>query len=314
MPDAGPATLPCGPASTFKLLKKQYSNYVGFHLIYKKCVIFVGESPHECQRATHYKILTHMNRPAKEHTDDYFKNRRTIRRYTDAPVSPALINEMIEKACHAPTTGNMQLYSIVITRDTEEKQRLAPLHFGQPQVESAAVVLTFCADFHRMSRWCEERSAEPCYDNMQSFVAAAIDTIAVAQQFNTLAEQAGLGVCWLGTTTYNAPQIAEALQLPDLVVPMITLTVGYPAEEGADVGRLPVEAVIHHGKYQDYTPQRINTLFAEKEARDDSKRFVEENGKDTLAQVFTDVRYPRSNNEHFSVVFNDFLKKARFNN
>ncbi len=147
---------------------------------------------------------------------------------------------------------------------------------------------------------------------MQSFIAAAIDTIAFAQQFNTVAELAGLGVCWLGTTTYNAPQIAQLLELPELVVPMITLTVGYPAEEGTDVGRLPVEAIVHKEKYEPWTNDRISNMYSEKEAREDSQKFVSENGKKTLAQVFTDIRYPRANNEHFSEIFADFLKQSRF--
>ena len=191
-----------------------------------------------------------------EETDNYWENRRTIRRYADRDVPSELLDGLLLKASHAPTTGNMQLYSVIVTRDEDARQKLAPLHFNQPQVVSAPVVLTFCADFHRMSRWCEERAAEPCYDNLQSFVAAFIDTVAFAQQFNTLAELSGLGCCWLGTTTYNARQIAEVLELPELVVPVITLTVGYPAEDGVDVGRLPLEAVVHNGKYSDYTCER----------------------------------------------------------
>ncbi|MDE5626111.1 MAG: nitroreductase family protein, partial [Muribaculaceae bacterium] len=151
-----------------------------------------------------------------------------------------------------------------------------------------------------------------CYDNLQSFMAAMIDAIAFAQQFNTLAEQAGLGVCWLGTTTYNAREIADALERPRLVVPVITLTVGYPGEEGVDVGRLPVEAIIHEGKYHPYTAEGIDALYGEKESRDDSRRFVEENGKQTLAQVFTDIRYPRVNNELFSGKFLEFLAESGF--
>lgn len=247
-----------------------------------------------------------------EITDSYWENRRTIRRYADREVSQSLIDDLLLKASHAPTTGNMQLYSVIVTRDEDGRRALAPLHFNQPQVMSAQVVLTFCADFNRMSRWCEARGAEPCYDNFQSFMAAMLDTVAFAQQFNTLAEASGLGCCWLGTTTYNAPQIAELLGLPSLVVPVITLTVGYPAEEGVETGRLPLEAILHHGKYTDYTPERIDVLYAEKESREDSRRFVEENGKQTLAQVFTDVRYPRGNNEHFSDIFRGFLDTARF--
>lgn len=242
----------------------------------------------------------------------YFYNRKTIRKYSDREVPEALINKMLDMAAHAPTTGNMQLYSVIVSRSQEMRQALSPLHFGQPQIINAPVVLTFCADFNRFSKWCEVSDAEPCYDNMQSFMAAALDTIAFAQQFNTIAELHGLGVCWLGTTTYTAPQIAKLLELPSLVVPLITLTVGYPNEEGIDVGRLPLDAVIHLEKYTDHTPTRIKELYAEKESREDSHQFVAENGKTTLAQVFTDVRYPRSNNETFSKVLIEYLKQTGF--
>ena len=244
--------------------------------------------------------------------ENYWVGRRTIRSYSPREVSMSLIDDLLLKASHAPTTGNMQLYSVVVTTDIENKRALATCHFNQPQVMSAPVLLTFCADFNRFSRWCEERDAEPCYDNFQSFVAAFIDTIAFAQQFNTLAELSGLGCCWLGTTTYNAFQISDVLGLPSLVVPVITLTVGYPAESGVDVGRLPLGAIVHHEKYQDYSASRINDLYAEKESRDDSRQFVAENNKQTLAQVFTDVRYPRKNNELFSDVFLRYLHQADF--
>lgn len=245
-------------------------------------------------------------------TEEYFKNRRTIRKYLDKDVPQSLINELLLKASHAPTTGNMQLYSVVETRDADARRRLAPMHFNQPQVTDAPVVLTFCADCNRFTCWCKASCADAGYDNFQSFMAAALDTIAFAQQFNTLAELAGLGVCWLGTTTYNAQEIARELKLPELVVPMITLTVGYPAEEGTETGRLPLEALMHEGKYHDYSDDRIRSLYHEKEERADSKQFIKENQKETLAQVFTDIRYPRSNNEAFSVKFIDFLKNSGF--
>ena len=243
---------------------------------------------------------------------DYFPNRRTIRRYSDSPLPPGLLERLLLEASHAPTTGNMQLYSVIVSSTAEEKRRLAPFHFSQPQVESAAAVLTFCADFNRFSRWCEQRQASPCYDNLQSFMAATLDTIAFAQQFNTLAELEGLGVCWLGTTTYNAAEIAGELSLPRLTVPLITLTVGYPAEEGSDVGRLPLDAIMHNGRYTDYSDTDIDRLYKEKEERSDSRQFVAENSKQTLAQVFTDIRYPRANNELFSDKFLGFLRSTGF--
>lgn len=243
---------------------------------------------------------------------EYFVNRRTVRRYSDRPVTDALLNELIEAASHAPTTGNMQLYSVIVTRSEEGKRALAPTHFNQPSVMGASVVLTFCADFNRFVKWCECREAEPGYDNFQSFMTAVLDTTIFAQQFCTIAEMNGLGCCYLGTTTYNAPQIAEILGLPSRVVPVTTLTVGYPEGETEVSDRLPVDAIIHNERYVDYSPERIDAIYADKEAREDSRRFVEENGKKTLAQVFTDVRYTREANETFSKIYRDFIASQKF--
>ena len=240
------------------------------------------------------------------------KERRTIRKYLNKDIDEQLLNELLETAFRAPTTQNMQVYSVVITREQENKEKLAPAHFNQPTVTSAPVVLTFCADFNRFIKWCEQNHAEPGYDNFQSFVTAAIDALLVAQQFCTVAEISGLGCCYLGTTTYNAPQIAEILRLPKFVIPITTLTVGYPADIPAQIERLPIEAILHHDAYQDYTPKAIHRLYFEKENLAENKKYIEENHKENLAQVFTDVRSPRKDNELFSKTFLDFIVKQGF--
>lgn len=241
---------------------------------------------------------------------DFFANRRTIRQYTSQNVSDEMLNQLLLEASHAPTTGNMQLYSVIVTRSEEMKKQLAPCHFNQPQATGCSVLLTFCADFNRFTKWCEQRGAKPGYDNLQSLVTAAIDTVAFAQQFVTAAEMKGLGCCYLGTTTYNAPDIAKILGLPTRVVPLVTISVGYPADNGREDGRLPLQAIIHSERYHDYSPSDIDNLYAEKEALEDSKQYVAENGKQTLAQVFTDVRYTREANEHFSDVLKNYLIEA----
>lgn len=243
---------------------------------------------------------------------DYFTLRRTIRKYSDKPLSDNELSQMIEAASHAPTTGNMQLYSVIVTRSKEGKEALAPCHFNQPQTTGCSVLLTFCADFNRFVRWCEASEAKPGYDNFQSFMTAVIDTAIFAQQFCTIAEMNGLGVCYLGTTTYTAPEIAKILNLPARVVPLITLSVGYPAEDAEVSDRLPVSAIMHTETYSDYSEESIKEIYAEKEARDDSKRFVAENGKQSLAQVFTDVRYTKENNDVFSRLYLDFIVNQGF--
>ena len=206
----------------------------------------------------------------------------------------------------------MQLYSVIVSRTARERKALAPAHFNQPSVEGCQAVLTFCADFNRFNHWCRVSGAEPGYDNFQAFMWAVIDTTIFAQQFCTIAEMNGLGTCYLGTTTYNAPQIAELLRLPKGVVPVATLTVGYPEGETSVSDRIGVDAIMHSGHYHDYTDDDIRRIYAPKESMPESRRFVEENGKQSLAQVFTDVRYTRKDNEYFSQVYADFIRKQGF--
>ena len=243
---------------------------------------------------------------------NFLKNRRTIRKYSDKDIPDSLLNELLEAAFRVSTTGNMQVYSVVVTRDAENKKKLAPAHFNQPTVTGAPVVLTFCADFNRFVKWCELRNAMPGYDNFQSFFTAAIDALLAAQQFCTAAEAKGLGICYLGTTTYNPDQIIKALNLPRLVIPITTITVGYPESMPEQPERLPLDAIVHHESYKDYSADDIDRLYASKENLPANKHFVVENGKETLAQVFTDIRYPKANNEHFSEILLRVIKEQGF--
>lgn len=105
------------------------------------------------------------------------KNRRTIRKYTTQDIPDALLNELLEVAARASNTGNMQLYSVVITRDKANKEKLAPAHFNQPMITAAPVVLTFCADANRFVKWAELRDAVAGFDNFQTFIASTIDAM-----------------------------------------------------------------------------------------------------------------------------------------
>ncbi|MCC8095341.1 MAG: nitroreductase family protein [Tannerellaceae bacterium] len=239
-------------------------------------------------------------------------SRRTIRQYTDQDIPDSLLHELLEIATRASNTGNMQLYSVVITREQEKKEQLAPAHFNQPMTTQAPVVLTFCADANRFVQWAEQRKAAPGFDNFQTFIAAMIDSMLFAQTFCVAAEEKGLGICYLGTTTYNADKIIETLQLPSLVVPITTITVGYPACQPEQVERLPLQAIIHPETYQDYTESSITELYKAKEELEANIQYVKENKKETLAQIFTDIRYTKKNNEYFSDVFIEVLKKQGF--
>ena len=240
------------------------------------------------------------------------RTRRTIRKYSEKQVSDELLKNILEMGCRASTTGNMQVYSIIVTRSEEVKKELLSCHFNQKMVIEAPVVMTFCADFNRFSKWCVLRNADPGYENFISFTTAAIDAIIVCQTVCIAAEAMGLGICYLGTTTYMAHRIIEVLKLPRGVVPLTTISMGWPSDIPEQVDRLPLEAVVHQERYNDYSHPDIDRFYSEKESRPDSRQFIKENNKETLAQVFTDVRYKKEDNVYFSGLLLQVLKDQGF--
>jgi FMN reductase [NAD(P)H] len=238
--------------------------------------------------------------------------RRTIRKYADKDIDEQLLNRLMQEASRTQTMGNLQLYSVVVTRSSEIKQLLAPAHFSQPMVTEAPVVLTICADFNRTSFWAKCRNAVPGYDNFLSFINAATDALLYTQTLCNLLDEEGLGYCYLGTTVYQPQQIIDVLHLPQLVFPVATLTVGWPAEEPALSDRLPLESFVHSERYNDYMGKDIDTYYYEKEHLPENQHFVRINHKETLAQVFTDIRYTRKDNEAMSRTLIETLVRQGF--
>ncbi len=222
------------------------------------------------------------------------------------------MNRLLEEASHTQTMGNLQLYSVVVTRDEAMKQLLAPAHFCQPMVTGAPVVLTFCADFRRTTDWALCRQGHPGYGNLLSYQNAATDALLFCQRFCDLAEAEGLGLCFLGTTVYCPQLIIDTLRLPQLVFPVATITLGWPAEKPVQSDRLSTEAFVHRETYQPYTPERIDALYAYKESLPENRNFVEINNKETLAQVFTDIRYTEEANETMSITLEDAIRRQGF--
>ena len=243
---------------------------------------------------------------------DTILNHRTIRKYSSKEINDTLLNKILNAGTRASTTGNMQVYSIIVTRDENKKAELAPCHFNQPMIKQAPVVLTLCADYNRFNLWCKENNAEPGYDNFLSFFNGVIDSMLVAQNISIAAEDEGLGICYLGTTIYTAKKIIEILELPKGVVPITTITLGYPDESPKLTDRLPLEAVVHNETYKNYTGEDINNLYREKENLEENINFVKENNKETLAQIFTDIRYKKGDNETFSKAFLEVIKEQGF--
>lgn len=240
---------------------------------------------------------------------------RSIRKFRSTAIPEEMLHEILEAATRASTCGNMQLYSLVVTRDAALREKLAPCHFNQPMVAQAPCVVTVCADVHRFTMWCEQRNANPAYDNFAWFLNASTDALLAAQNLCIEAENNGLGICYLGTTIYTAGEIARILELPKGVIPLTTITMGYPDESPKLTDRLPLEAVVHYEKYTDYTAAEIDELWAEREESAFTKQLLVENGLPNLAQIFTQRRYVQADNLAISTSYFNLLKeKGFFNN
>lgn len=237
---------------------------------------------------------------------------RSIRNYKSDPIPKPLLDEILKAGSRASTTGNMQVYSIIVTADESIREKLWEVHFKQNMVKQAPVTLTFCADFNRFNIWCRQRKAEPGYDNFLSFITAFIDALLAAQNCALAAEAAGLGICYLGTTTYNADKIIDILQLPEFVVPATTLVIGYPADDPGLTDRLPMEAVVHQERYHNFSAADIDNLYLEKESLEQTASLLEINKLETLAQIFTQKRYTKKDNEFFSEKFLAVVEKQGF--
>ena len=243
---------------------------------------------------------------------DQIAAHRSIRKYLSKPVSDDIIRQILEAGICASNTGNMQVYSIIVTKDEALKKQLWEVHFKQGLVLQAPVLITFCADVNRFNKWCKARDAEPAYNNLLWLCNAGVDAVLASQNVALAAESFGLGICYLGTTTYNADRIIDILRLPEGVIPVTTLTVGYPDEQPSLTGRLPLEAVVHNETYNDYTTEAINRLYADLEASEQTKKLLEINKKETLAQVFTENRYNKKDNENASEAYRNAIKRQGF--
>jgi len=239
---------------------------------------------------------------------------RSIRKFKNINIDDKILKSILDAGIRASTTGNMQVYSIIVTKDEKIKTKLWECHFKQDMVLQAPMIITFCADFNRFNKWCEYSNAIPGYDNFLSFYTASIDALLVSQNVALAAEEQNLGICYLGTTTYMAKKIIDVLKLPKHVVPVTSIVIGYPDENPGLTDRLPLESVIHYDTYKDYSKEDISKFYKEKESLPENIEFIKINNTETLAQVFTEKRYSKKDNIEFSKQFLEAIKNQEFMN
>lgn len=242
---------------------------------------------------------------------------RSIRNYKAQAVSEQDLKCILDAATKASTSGNMQAYSIIVTKDSAMKERMYQAHFQQEVYKQAPVFLTFCADFHRMRRWIKLRDAKNNFNNFMSFMIASIDATLASQNAAIAAESLGLGICYLGTTFASADQIGAILELPENVVPIVGFTLGHPDESPDLRERLPIEAIVHQEKYQHYKDETILSFYQRKEQTGMQRyesllKAMDITDIENLAQVYTQLKYTEESHVQYSESVLNYLEKQNF--
>lgn len=239
---------------------------------------------------------------------DTMLQHRSVRQFTPEAVSDELLSGIIDCGLRASNTGNMQLYSVIATTQEPLRSELCKLHFGQ--CSTAPLWLTICTDVARYHQYCRVNQCDEPYGNLLWFISALVDASLCAQNICVAAETKGLGFCYLGTVNYNTRQIADLLQCPKGVVPVIAIAMGYPAEEPRLSERLGQDAVLHKETYHVPTDAELTESHRVRDEHPFNRQMVADNGTRNYCEIFTTKRYPREMNTAVSRDLLQFLKDS----
>jgi nitroreductase/FMN reductase [NAD(P)H] len=177
-------------------------------------------------------------------------DRRVMRRYTDRPIDPALLDTLCAVALSAPSKSDLQQADIVIA-GTAERARLEALLPDNPWVTAAPALLVFCGNNRRHRLLFEWRNRPFVNDYLDPFFNAAVDAGIVLATFVAAADRVGLGTCPISAIRNHAQQVSDILGLPDHVFPVAGLGVGWPSFAGVMSPRLGLDVSVHHGRYEE---------------------------------------------------------------
>ena len=181
---------------------------------------------------------------------ELLQSHRSIRKFTDKPVEPSLLRQLIQTGQSAATSSNLQGVSVIRIRNPQTRAAMAELAGGQAYVETAAEFLVFCADLNRSAVCCEKEGKQLADGMTEHFMIATIDVALFAQNVVVAAESEGLGICYIGGIRNNPEKVSELINLPQNVYPVFGLCLGYPDQNPELKPRLPVEMVLMEEEYQ----------------------------------------------------------------
>ncbi|MBP1968278.1 FMN reductase (NADPH) [Virgibacillus natechei] len=178
-------------------------------------------------------------------------NHRSIRKFKDTKLTTEQIHTIVKAAQQASTSSHVMAYTIIGITDENLKAELKAVS-GQPYVKDNGHLFVFCGDLNRIYKQAapaEQAQMQESIESTEQFIVTTIDVALAAQNATIAAESMGLGTCFLGSLRNDINHVNNLLDLPEHVIPLFGLAVGYPDQQPEIKPRLPIEAIYHENKY-----------------------------------------------------------------
>lgn len=179
------------------------------------------------------------------------KSHRSIRKFTDDPVTDEMVDDIVSAGLSAATSSNLQGTTVIRVRNPETRAAIATLAGGQTYVETAGAFFVWCADLHRSAVACEMAGGDFHAGMTEHFVIATVDCALAAQNAVVAAESLGLGICYIGGIRNDPAQVTELLELPQQVFPLFGLCIGWPDQDPQLKPRLPLSVTLKDETYDE---------------------------------------------------------------
>ena len=182
-------------------------------------------------------------------TIEVLHNRVSIRKYSDEPVTEAQVEAILRAAFRAPTSSNIQAYSVIVVRDPAVKAKLAELTGNQKHVAACPVYLQFCADLTRMEAAMKRHGHDLENNNLEYGLVASIDAALVGMATQLVADSLGIKGLMIGAVRNLPNEVGKLLGMPRRVYPVFGMCLGWPAEAPKQKPRMDLGATVHYEKY-----------------------------------------------------------------
>lgn len=194
--------------------------------------------------------------------------RSVCRRYRTDPVPEGVLRLLCATALSAPTKSDLQQATIVRVADKEKRAAICALLPGSPWLMGAPELLVFCADGYRLRRLFARRGVEFPNEHLDAFFNAAVDAAIVLGAFVQAAELAGLGSCPISQVRDHVHKVDELLGLPEWVVPVAGLALGYPEAKEPLSARLALQATVHTDRYDTEAVEKELDAYDKRRGKD----------------------------------------------